>query len=156
MLLDTWRGRLPPCKDLANKLGNIAVPACGRSAQLDQTRSRSYPSKGPSGHVRLLRDRRSVAHEKPPPTAIVSPVIQPEAADARNTATDAMSCGCPRRPSGVRATISFSKSLPMIPKLCTPSVSTPPGLIALTRIFLGPSSFASTRVIVSTAPLVAE
>jgi hypothetical protein len=26
--LDTWRGRLPPCEDLANKLGNIAIPAC--------------------------------------------------------------------------------------------------------------------------------
>jgi hypothetical protein len=49
------------------------------------------------------RDRRSVAYEKPPPTAIVSPVIQPEATDARNTATDAMSSGFPKRPSGVRA-----------------------------------------------------
>ena len=97
-----------------------------------------------------------MTHEKPPPTAIVSPVIQPEASDARNTATDAMSSGCPRRPSGVRATIRFSNSLPMTPILCTPSVSTPPGLIALTRIFLGPSSVANTRVIVSTAPLVAE
>jgi hypothetical protein len=47
-------------------------------------------------------------------------------------------------------------SLPMIPVLCVPSVSTPPGLIALTRFFFGTSSFASTRVIVSTAPLVAE
>src|SRR5258708_27241489 len=49
--------------------------------------------KGQAGHVRRLRDRWSTAHEKPPPTAIVSPVIQPEAADARNTATDAMSSG---------------------------------------------------------------
>ena len=47
-----------------------------------------------------------MTHEKPPPTAIVSPVIQPDSADARNTATDAMSSGCPRRPSGVRATIA--------------------------------------------------
>jgi len=100
--------------------------------------------------------RHSMAHEKPPPTAIVSPVIQPEPADARNTATDAMSSGCPRRPSGVRATIWVSNSLPITPMLCTPSVSTPPGLIALTRIFLGPSSLANTRVIVSTAALVAE
>jgi hypothetical protein len=54
--------------------------------------------------------RQAAVHEKPPPTAIVSPVIQPEAADARNTATDAMSSGCPRRPSAVRATICRDQS----------------------------------------------
>jgi hypothetical protein len=37
-----------------------------------------------------------------------------------------------------------------------PSVSTPPGAIALTRIFRGPSSAASPRVIASIAPLVPE
>src|SRR6516162_8057266 len=68
--------------------------------------------------------------ENPPPTAIVSPVIQPEAGEARNTATEAMSFGCPKRPSGVRDTICFSKSLPTMPKSCAPSVSTPPGLMA--------------------------
>ncbi len=31
------------------------------------------------------------------------------------------------RPSGVPAIIAFSKSLPMMPALCVPSVSTPPG-----------------------------
>ena len=35
-----------------------------------------------------------------------------------------------------------------------PSVSTIPGLMALTRILRGPSSFANERVIASTAPLV--
>ena len=35
-----------------------------------------------------------------------------------------------------------------------PSVSTMPGLMALTRIFFGPSSRASTPVMASTAPLV--
>jgi hypothetical protein len=55
--------------------------------------------------LNALRDVRSMTHENPPPTAIVSPVIQPEAVDARNTATDAMSSGCPKPPSGVRATI---------------------------------------------------
>jgi hypothetical protein len=49
-----------------------------------------------------------------------------------------------------------SKSLPMMPALCVPSVSMPPGAIALTRIFRGPSSAASPRVIASTAPLVPE
>jgi len=52
--------------------------------------------------------------------------------------------------------ICFSKSLPMIPAECVPSVSTPPGLRALTRIFRGPSSFESDLVIVSTAAFVAE
>jgi hypothetical protein len=47
-------------------------------------------------------------------------------------------------------------SLPFTPTLCTPSVSTPPGAIALTRIWRGPSSFASTRVTESSALLVAE
>ena len=37
----------------------------------------------------------------------------------------------------------------------TPSVSTMPGLIELTRILRGPSSFASERVTASTAALVA-
>ena len=35
---------------------------------------------------------------------------------------------------GVPAIMAFSKSLPMKPVLCVPSVSTPPGAIALTRI----------------------
>ena len=39
-----------------------------------------------------------------------------------------------------------------MPALCVPSVSTPPGAIALTRIFRGPSSAASPRVIASSAP----
>jgi len=38
-----------------------------------------------------------------------------------------MSSGCPLRPSGVLAIVAFSKSLPMMPPLCVPSVSTPPG-----------------------------
>src|SRR5580704_4933542 len=37
-------------------------------------------------------------------------------------------------------------SVPMTPAACAPSVSVPPGLRALTRIFLGPNSFESTRV----------
>ena len=44
------------------------------------------------------------------------------------------------RPSGVCATSRFSKSLPMKPAEWTPSVSTMPGLMALTRIFLRPNS----------------
>jgi hypothetical protein len=54
------------------------------------------------------------------------------------------------------AIIALSKSLPMTPPLCVPSVSTSPGAIAFTRIFRGPSSAASPRVIASTAPLVPE
>ena len=73
-------------------------------------------------------------------------MTQRDSSDAKNTATGAISSGCPVRPSGVRAINCFSKSLPITPAACVPSVSTPPGLIALTRIFRGPSSFASTRV----------
>src|SRR6516162_7676410 len=41
---------------------------------------------------------------------------------------DLVTCtaGCPLRPSGVLAIVAFSKSLPMMPPLCVPSVSTPP------------------------------
>ena len=46
-----------------------------------------------------------------------SPVSHPESSEARNTAIGAMSSGWPRRPSGVLATICFSKSLPMMPML---------------------------------------
>ena len=33
--------------------------------------------------LRLAGNRQSAVHEKPPPTAIVSPVIQPEAVDSK-------------------------------------------------------------------------
>ena len=52
----------------------------------------------------------------------------------------AMSWGWPMRPSGVRAANSFARSVPGIPAARKPSVSTGPGLIELTRIFLPPSS----------------
>ena len=58
------------------------------------------------------------------------------------------------RPSGACVTICFSKSEPIKPAVCVPSVSTIPGFSAFTRIFRGPSSRASTPVIASTAPLV--
>ena len=64
----------------------------------------------------------------------------------------AMSSGCPIRPSGVPAIIAFSKSLPTMPALCVPSVSTPPGAIALTRILRGPSAAAKYFTSVSIAP----
>ena len=47
------------------------------------------------------------------------------------------------------------KSLPMIPAEWVPSVSTTPGLIEFTRTLRGPSSLAWTRVMPSTALLVA-
>ena len=49
-----------------------------------------------------------------------------------------------------------SKSEPMIPWVCVPSVSTIPGLMLFTRILRGPNSLASTPVMASTAPLVAQ
>src|ERR1700719_346604 len=68
---------------------------------------------------------------------------------------EAMSAGWPVRPSDDCLIKSFSKSEPMKPALTVPSVSTMPGLMELTRIFLGPSSRARTPVMASTAPLVA-
>src|ERR1700758_1762790 len=82
----------------------------------------------------------------PPFAKMVSPVSQPASSEARNTATRAMSSGWPTRPNDVLATICFLNSGPMTPAACVPSVSAPPGLRALTRIFLGPNSFESTRV----------
>jgi hypothetical protein len=43
---------------------------------------------------------------------MISPVIQPLSAEARNTATGAISLGRPIRPNGVCAIAFFSKSLP--------------------------------------------
>jgi hypothetical protein len=61
------------------------------------------------------------------------------------------------RPRGVLAIIFSTNSLPEVsPAEITASVRMSPGLTAFTRIFLGPSSFARTSVIESTAPLVAE
>src|SRR6266513_2467079 len=85
----------------------------------------------------------------------VSPVIQAESDEARNTAAGAMSPGWPMRPSGVWASVVLRQSLSAIPAACTPSVSTMPGLIELTRILRGPSSFASDLVTASTAAFVA-
>src|SRR6201987_1533083 len=82
----------------------------------------------------------------PPFAQMISPVSQPASSEARNTATRAMSSGWPKRPSGVLAITCFLNSAPMTPAACAPSVSVPPGLRALTRIFLGPNSFESTRV----------
>src|SRR6202007_2345256 len=82
----------------------------------------------------------------PPFAKMISPVSQPASSEARNTATRAMSSGWPTRPSGVLAIICFLDSVPMTPAASAPSVSVPPGLRALTRIFLGPNSFDSTRV----------
>jgi hypothetical protein len=75
--------------------------------------------------------------------------------EAKKTAAGATSDGQPTRPSGVFDTACFSKSLPTIPAARSPSVSTTPRLMALTRILRGPSSLASALVTVSPAPLVA-
>ena len=64
-----------------------------------------------------------------------------EASEARNTAMWAMSSGCPKRPRGVCAINCFCKSLPITHRAYAPSVSVPPGLTELTRMFRDPSSF---------------
>src|SRR3989454_11520367 len=88
---------------------------------------------------------------RPPDTSSVSPVMYFESDDARYTAVGAISSGCPMRPSGACVSTIFWKSLPTKPAVRAPSVSIIPGLIEFTRIFLGPSSFASTPVMASTA-----
>ena len=71
--------------------------------------------------------------------------------------TGAISSGLPNlAPSGVAAAPSFPAALPTKPLSWLPSVSTSPGTTVLTRMFRGPSSFASAFVTVSMAPLLAE
>ena len=91
----------------------------------------------------------------PPATWSNDPVTQCASSEARKATTDAISSGVPTRPKGVLCTICFSKSLPSTPDDLKPSVATGPGFTEFTRIFFGPSSLASTRVIASTALLVA-
>src|ERR1700719_2953162 len=82
---------------------------------------------------------------------MISPVSQPASSEARNTATRAMCSGWPKRPSGVLAITCFLNSGLMTRAACVTYASLPRGLRALTRIFLGPNSFESTRVKPSTA-----
>ena len=80
-------------------------------------------------------------------------MIHPESGEARKATAGAMSCGWPMRPSGIEAVMAENPSI--MPDERVPSVSTGPGLIELTRILRGPSSFAKVRVRLSTADLVA-
>src|SRR5688572_11349668 len=70
----------------------------------------------------------------PPEMWSVSPVINAASSEARNTAAGAISCGWPMRPSGVWASTCLRRSLSSRPAVLKPSVSTMPGLMALTRI----------------------
>ena len=88
----------------------------------------------------------------PPEIVKISPVTNFDASDARNTAAGAMSSTAPMRRSGVMATICSANG--PLTNSCEPSVAIMPGLIAFTRT-CGASSWASARVMVSTAPLVA-
>src|SRR5207244_8008026 len=108
-----------------------------------------------SGDTKTVRRLNAPSYLRPPDTARVSPVMYLESDDARNTAAGAISSGCPTRPSGACVSTIFWKSLPTNPVAWVPSVSIIPGLIAFTRIFRGPSSFASTPVIASTPALLA-
>src|SRR5262245_8884031 len=94
-------------------------------------------------------------YRKPPEMVSVSPVIQLESDEAKNTAAGAMSSGRPMRPSGVCASVDLRKSLAAMPAPCSPSVSIMPGLIELTRTLREPSSLARDLVMASTAALVA-
>jgi hypothetical protein len=71
---------------------------------------------------------------------MTSPVIQRASSEARKTATGPMSSGSPIRPSGIWATVAASASVPMKPAERAPSVSVPPGAMALTRMPRGASS----------------
>jgi len=65
-----------------------------------------------------------------------------------------ISLGKPIFLKGVLASTFWRSSLSIIPEDCVPSVSMIPGLIALTRIFLEPSSHPKDFVIESTAAFV--
>ena len=80
--------------------------------QIQASENKSYNA----GRRRLSKTAEAVTR---------SPVSHAESSEARKTATQAMSSGCPMRPSGVPAVIVLSRSLPMIPAPCVPSVSTP-------------------------------
>src|ERR1700691_1057705 len=96
-----------------------------------------------------------IGYLRPPVANRVSPVSHAESDETRKVATRAMSSGWPMRPRGLFSVACFSKSLPESPAAWKPSVSTGPGLMALTLIFFGPNSLASTWVTASTEALVA-
>ena len=94
------------------------------------------------------------SYTSPPETRIHSPVIQPASSEQKSTAAAAISSGSPSRRRGVIAAIWLRNSGVIKPSSSSPSVFTMPGLIALTRMPLGPSSNASVAVIASTAALL--
>src|SRR3984893_13058084 len=111
------------------------------------------------GHSALLHEKSCCpmvqpATTTPPAARIVSPVIQADSSDARNTASGAMSVTRPSRPSGVFAASVAPAAPSTIPAVAVPSVSVWPGEIALTRIFRGANSSANPLVNVSIAPFV--
>src|SRR3954462_7731282 len=101
----------PSNRDL-NEYGPSKVPLSTFSRPLPSAR---FPFHSASAFrvgikppfVRLLvykkQDLLFPGQRFPPGTTSVWPVTQPESAEARNTATEAMSDGCPIRPSGVCA-----------------------------------------------------
>src|SRR5437016_8737603 len=95
-----------------------------------------------------------VATTRPPAARMISPVIQADSSDARNTATGAISVTRPSRPSGVFSARTAPAPPSKVPAAILPSVSVWPGAIALTRILRGASSSANPFVSVSMAPFV--
>src|SRR5690242_14436775 len=87
----------------------------------------------------------------PPLTLRICPLTHPLLSLARKAVAFAISSGVPRRLKGLPEAIilSISSLLP----LKNSSVPVGPGAIALTTMPFRPRSFASTRVICSTAPL---
>jgi hypothetical protein len=87
-------------------------------------------------------------------TGTTAPVTYEAAAEHRNATTEATSCGCPRRPAGIRArtraVASGSSSTPR-----ASGVTTKPGATALTRMPSAAYSAASDFVSWDTPPLLA-
>ena len=108
--------------------------------------------KLPKGASRSEVRARSRLQPQAAATCSVSPVIHLPSSDTTNVTEAAMSAGWPMRPSGVRAT---NEAAPSSPMPLVPPVAVRPGAMPTTRILRGPSSSASERVRLSTAPLVA-
>ncbi|MNC99527.1 hypothetical protein D3C83_178500 [compost metagenome] len=71
--------------------------------------------------------------------------------EARNTAGNAMSCGVPIRPNGMRP-VKFTMYSAFCRASALSGVAVKPGPIALTRIPKGDSSIASALVSIRTPP----
>src|SRR3954454_3031717 len=109
---------------------------------------------GLHGAMSFLVGVRQMRTTWPPSTAMVLPVSQAESSDRRNAMVPPRSSGVPRRLIAICASRPAWYSSGTISRVA--SVSTGPGAIALTRMFIGASSTARHAVRLFTAALATE